>query len=132
MAATFHHAHIKSRNPRKSARWWADMFGASLLPEILFGGMLFAPVDVDGVRINITGHPPEEETRMAEPPAVPYFGLEHLGLLVDDLDGLVRRFEEQGLEVFERRPGAGGYEIAFATTPEGVCLELLQVPGGDA
>lgn len=130
MSSRFHHVHIKSREPRKSAEWWCDMFGATLLPEIDFGTMLFTPVELDGVRINITGHSPEEMARMAEPQPTPCFGLEHLGIEVDDLDAILGRFAAQGLPIFERRPGAGGYEIAYVGTPEGVVLELLfDTPG---
>ena len=126
MAHRFHHAHIKSPDPRASARWWADMFGATVLPELEFGSMLFVPVDLGGVQITISRPEPREETRAT--PALPYYGLEHLGLLTDDLDADLARFEEQGLEIYERRPGAGGLEIAFVATPDGVCLELLQAP----
>ena len=86
--------------------------------------MLFAPVELDGVRINITSPPPEEGTD--DPPPIPHYGLEHIGVLTDDLDRDLALFEEQGLELIERRPGAGGYEIAFVMAPDGVCLELLQ------
>jgi len=126
MSTTFHHVHIKARDPRESARWWAEMFGATILPEMEFGSMLFAPVELDGVRINITSPDPAEGTR--EAPEIPHYGLEHFGLVTEDLDALLARFAEQGLEVYERRPGAGGYEIAFVSNPDGVCIELLQEP----
>jgi catechol 2,3-dioxygenase-like lactoylglutathione lyase family enzyme len=51
--------------------------------------------------------------------------LEHIGIITDDLDRDLARFEEQGLEIYERRPGAGGFEIAYVATPDGVCLELM-------
>jgi catechol 2,3-dioxygenase-like lactoylglutathione lyase family enzyme len=104
------------------------MFGAEILPEMEFRSMLFVPVELDGLRINITLPDPEEGT--GDAPAVPYYGLEHVGLITDDLDADLARFEEQGLEISERRPGAGGYEIAFVATPDGVCLELMQAAEG--
>jgi catechol 2,3-dioxygenase-like lactoylglutathione lyase family enzyme len=128
MAHRFHHAHIKSKDPRAGSQWWADMFGATALPEMEFGDMLFCPVELDGVRINITTMGPGDEGRIADPPEVPHFGLEHLGLVTPDLDAVLARFEEQGLPILGRREGAGGYEIAFVITPDGVCLELLQEP----
>ena len=127
MTHRFHHAHIKSQDPRASARWWADMFGATVLPEVEFESMLFAPVELDGVRINITRPSPDEGTD--DPPSIPFFGLEHLGVTTDDLDADLARLTEQGLEIYERRAGAGGYEIAFVEAPDGVCLELLQKQG---
>ena len=129
MTHSFHHAHIKSLDPRASAAWWAGMFGAEILPELEFGSMLFCPVRLGDVQITITLPDPQEGTRDA--PGIPYYGLEHLGLLTDDLDRDVARIEEQGLPVYERRPGAGGFEIAFVGTPDGVCLELLQAPRED-
>ena len=128
MAHGFHHVHIKSTDPRSSARWWVDMFGATLLPEIEFGSMKFIPVELDGVRINITNPAPGEEDAIEDPPPIPYYGLEHLGIQTDNLDADLARFEEQGLRIYDRRPGAGGYEIAFVATPDGVTLELLQEP----
>ena len=124
MSHQFHHAHIKSKDPRASAAWWADMFGAEVLPETEFGSMLFCPVRIGETVINITRPDPDEGTRDA--PTIPYYGLEHLGLITNDLDGDLARFEAQGLEIYERRPGAGGFEIAFVATPDGACLELLQ------
>lgn len=101
------------------------MFGATILPETDFGTMVFVPVVLDGVRINITGHGPDETAVMAEPQPTPHFGLEHIGVQVDDLDAVLDKVADQGLPILERRPGAGGYDIAFVTAPDGVCLELL-------
>ena len=128
MAHGFHHVHIKSKDPRASAQWWVDMFGGTLLPEIHFESMHFIPVELDGVRINITNPAPGEGDSIDEPPSIPYYGLEHLGILTEDLDADLERFRDQGLKIYERRPGAGGYEIAFVATPDDVCLELLQAP----
>ena len=129
MAFTLHHIHIKSKDPKASALWWIDMFGGTLLPEIQFKTMLFTPVEFDGVRLNITTAAPGEDDIIGDPPPIPYLGLEHIGLETDDLDAILARFEEQGLKIYERRPGPGGYEIAFVETPDGVTLELLHHTG---
>jgi catechol 2,3-dioxygenase-like lactoylglutathione lyase family enzyme len=125
MVSRFHHAHIKSKHPRETAEWWVDMFGATIVPEFWLGSMLFTPVELDGTRINITGHPPEVAATMAEPQPIPYWGLEHFGVEVDDMDEILNRFEEQGFKIYVRRPGPEGYEIAFVDAPDGVVLELL-------
>lgn len=126
MAHGLHHIHIKSKDPRSSALWWIDMFGAIALPEIEFGPMLFVPVEFDGVRFNITTPAPGEEDSIDDPTAAPHYGLEHLGILTDDLDGDLTRFRKQGLKIYDRRPGPGGLEIAFVEAPDGVTLELMQ------
>jgi hypothetical protein len=104
------------------------MFDAEVLPELEFRDMLFIPVVVGGIQITLTGHREAERELMGDPPPVPHFGLEHIGLVVDDLDAVLERFREQDLPVLERRPGAGGFEIAFVESPDEVCLELLQAP----
>jgi catechol 2,3-dioxygenase-like lactoylglutathione lyase family enzyme len=125
MAAVFHHVHIKAKDPRATVAWWVDMFGATVVPEFEFGTTLFTPVELDGVRINITGHAPEEAEGMAEPQPLPYWGLEHIGIEVDDMDATLARFDEQGLKTHVRRPGPGIYEVAFVDAPDGLVLELL-------
>lgn len=125
MASKFHHVHIKSKKPRMSARWWEDMFGARIVPEFEFGTMLFAPVELNGLRINITGHSGDDVAVMTEPQPIPYWGLEHFGVEVDDMDAMLARFEEQGFKIHLRRPGPEGFEIAFVDAPDGVVLELL-------
>ena len=127
MSHRYHHTHIKSKDPRCSARWWAEMFGANVLPEIEFRSMLFAPVELDGVLINISSPGPDEADRTADPGSIPHYGLEHIGVITDDLDTDLTRFEEQGLQIYERRPGAG-FEIAFVEAPDVVCIELMQSP----
>jgi lactoylglutathione lyase len=129
MAHVLHHIHIKSRDPHASAAWWIDMFGGTLLPEIRFKTMLFVPVEFDGVRLNITTPGPGEDETIDDPSPIPYLGLEHIGIETDDLDRDLKRFAEQGLKIYERRPGAGGYEIAFVETPDGATLELLYMAG---
>jgi catechol 2,3-dioxygenase-like lactoylglutathione lyase family enzyme len=125
MANKFHHAHIKSKQPRETAKWWVDMFGATLVPEFSLGEMIFTPVDLDGIRIQITGHPDMDAAKMGEPQPIPYWGLEHIGIEVDDMDAILGRFEEQGFKIYVRRPGPEGYEIAFVDAPDGIVLEIL-------
>ena len=121
MAHGFHHVHIKSPNPRKTAQWWADVFDAKLLPE--HGP--FCPVELDGVLINISGVSTEEAETMAQGTAEGNFGLEHVGLTTDDLDADLARLRKHGLEIFARRD-TPTMRIAFVETPDNVRVEILQ------
>jgi catechol 2,3-dioxygenase-like lactoylglutathione lyase family enzyme len=125
MAHQFHHGHIKSPDPRKTARWWADMFGARLLPEFGSGSTLFAPIEIGGVMINISSPSAAEAEQMGQGSAALHYGLEHLGLQTDDLDADLARLREQGLEVFETRE-TPEMRIAFVETPDKVRVELIQ------
>ena len=128
MAHHFHHGHIKSRDPRKTAQWWADTFGAKLMPEHGSGATLFAPIEIDGVLINISSPSEAEAEQMGEGDAAIHYGLEHIGLATDDLDADLARLREQGLEIFEVRD-TPTMRIAFVETPESVRVELIQRTG---
>jgi catechol 2,3-dioxygenase-like lactoylglutathione lyase family enzyme len=125
MAHRFDHGHIKSRDPRSTAQWWADTFGATLLPEFGSGDVLFCPIVIGGVKINITRPAPAEAASMEPASAVPHFGLEHFGLETDDLDADLEKLRAQGLTVFEERE-TPTMKIAFVETPDTVRVELMQ------
>jgi catechol 2,3-dioxygenase-like lactoylglutathione lyase family enzyme len=129
MAYGFEHAHIKSRDPRKTAKWWADHFAARILPEIqASGGALFCPVEIGGVKINITTPRQHELSSIQEAYAGSHYGLEHLGITTEDIDADIARLRAQGLEVFEVND-TPTLKFAFVETPDGVRIELMQRKG---
>lgn len=119
MAHTFGHIHIKAKDPRKTAQWYVDMFGARPLGERDVRGALFVPVELSGVTVNISDARPGEV--MGEGDAGLHYGLEHIAINTDDLDADLARFKEQGLQVFERRE-----TMAFVEGPDNVRIELMQ------
>lgn len=123
--ASLHHIHIKAGDPHRSAAWWAETFGASVLPSFEAGGSLVAPVEVGGTRINLSRPGPADAAVTAPAPAFPHYGLEHLGLIVADLGGILDRLEQQGLSIHLRR-STEEFEVAFVSSPDGVLLELLE------
>jgi hypothetical protein len=125
MAHGFDHGHIKSKDPRKLAQWWADTFDAKLLPETGSGEVLFCPVEIDGFKINISSPSAAEAAQMDEGIVTGNFGLEHLGLTTDDLDADLATLREQGLRIFDVRE-TPTMRMAFVETPENVRLEIIQ------
>ncbi len=126
MAYGFDHAHIKCKDPRKTAKWWADNFGAKLLPEAQSpGGPLFCPIQIGGIKINITTPRPNETTTIAQGNVGPRFGLEHLGITTDNLDADLAKLKAQGLKVFEVHE-TPALRFAFVETPDNVRIELMQ------
>ena len=121
MATGMHHVHIKAKDPRKTAEWWIDMFGAKPLNEREVRGALFVPVEIGGLTINISSPRPEEADDMGPSDPTIHYGLEHVGLSVDDLDSQVSKFEALGLKVYERSGN-----MAFVEGVDGVRIELIQ------
>ena len=87
--------------------------------------MLFCPIEIDGVKINISSPGAAEAAQMDEGIVTGNFGLEHLGLVTDDLDADLARLREQGLRIFEVRESPT-MRMAFVETPENVRLEIIQ------
>ena len=128
MAHGFEHGHIKSKDPRKLAQWWADTFDAKLLPETGGGEVIFCPIEIDGFKINISSVSAADAAHMDEGIATGNFGLEHLGLTTDNLDADLATLREQGLRIFDVRESPTT-RLAFVETPENVRVELIQKLG---
>ena len=66
---------------------------------------------------------------MGEGDANTHYGLEHFGLIVEDLSAELSRLEKMGAKTLEGPMGGGqGPTIAFIQAPDNVRIELLQLP----
>jgi lactoylglutathione lyase len=131
MQFRFDHIHLRSPDPEKTAEFYRRTFGAEITrshypsssqyagsPKLsmLLGGqrILFAPT-----------HPSKPS---GAPPQAPYFGIEHIGLTVDDIDAAVAELDAKGV-TFVQRPAATatGNRNAFVRGPEDVLIEIVQL-----
>jgi len=120
---TYDHIHLRSPNPEATALYYERMFGAEVLrttqqgtPRIdlkLGGANIFIAQVSSGDGVN-------------PPPTTPYQGLDHFGLLVSGIDGIVAELKAKGA-VFTKEPTTvrPGVRVAFLRAPEGVSIELL-------
>jgi lactoylglutathione lyase len=119
---TFEHIHLRSPDPEATATFYEKMFGARIIRstqegkprvDVELGGMqvFIAPVAADA----------------AAAPTSPYQGLDHFGLTVTGIDGLVAELKAKGAEITREpvtiRPGV---RIAFLRGPEKVSIELIE------
>ena len=119
-----HHIHLLAPDPHGTARWYADMLGASMVGEAVGGSLL---VMLGGSLLKIDGS--------AEPlPAGNsgrYFGLEHFGLETNDVASIAARAAERDAAIL--RPVGAGFEgngvsdtKADIEGPERLRIELQQ------
>ena len=114
----FHHVHLYSPDPIKTADFYEKMFGATrrrpdrevdegsyAVQLVLNGAGIFIRSQKDGATI----------------PSEPVRGLEHFGLFTDDMEAAVADLRANGVEVEVRNP-----YIAFVRGPDNVRIELLQ------
>ena len=126
----FDHVHLRSADPEAMARFFETMFGAEVNrsiypPGTLYPGQLRVTMNVGGQRVLVAPKHPDDPTTPAPP--FPYFGLEHVGLTVDNVDDAVAELRAKGAEVpigpLTRSPGL---RLAFVRGPEGIMVELVQ------
>ena len=117
---TWDHVHIRTPDPEATARWFADMLGAEIVPspariDVRLGGnsIFLTPVSAgDGIN---------------PAPVTPYQGLDHFGLAVQGLDALVADLKAKGVQFSEDvRQVRSGLRVCFIRGPHGISIELLE------
>ncbi|MBN9013755.1 MAG: VOC family protein [Rhizobiales bacterium] len=117
---TWDHVHIRTPDPEATARWFADMLGAEIVPspariDVRLGGnsIFLTPVSAgDGIN---------------PAPVTPYQGLDHFGLAVQGLDALVTDLKAKGVQFSEDvRQVRPGLRVCFIRGPHGISIELLE------
>ena len=86
------HVHLKTRDPKQTAQFYVDNFGATLKGEIPGRGFR---VDLHGLQLNITG-------LIAGQNHEQHYGIEHMAVQTDDYPGTLAQLQK------ERRAHPGG------------------------
>jgi catechol 2,3-dioxygenase-like lactoylglutathione lyase family enzyme len=126
----FDHLHLRSPDPDATARFFETMFDAEATrgvypPGTLYPGQMRVSLNVGGQKILIA--PTHPHDAMTPAPAFPYYGLEHIGFTVEDLDATIAVLRAKGADVAvgPLTRDAGTY-LAFIRGPEGIMVELVQ------
>ena len=121
----FYHLHLLSRDPKATAQYYHKMFDAKIIETVQSDGKPRIDLDLQGLPIFILRAAPEEKIP-ASPPG-PYLGLDHFGLLVDNLEEVAAELKRRGAE-FAVEPHAirPGVKIAYVRGPENVRIELVE------
>ena len=128
---SYDHVHLRSHDPDAMARFFETMFGATVArgvypPGTLYPGQMRVTMKVGGQKVLIAPTHPHDPT--AGSPQFPYYGLEHIGLTVDDVDAACDELRTKGADVvigpLTRDPAT---RLAFIRGPEGIMVELVQL-----
>jgi catechol 2,3-dioxygenase-like lactoylglutathione lyase family enzyme len=121
----YDHMHLRSRDVKKTAAYYREMFDAEIVESIQSDGKPRTDLDLNGLTIFIAAVPPDATTPPA--PSEPYVGLDHFGLRVDDMDEAVADLKRRGaVFTLEPRTIRPGVRIAFVQAPDNVRIELLE------
>lgn len=126
------HIHIHAADPLATIRFYESCFGAEHLGSIPSGeGGKNHGVLLGGQLLVISAFPPGMSP--AEPPEIgdgalrSGFGVAHFGLQTSDLDGALERLREAGAQVHAEAKRTGSIRFAYATAPDGVVIELVEL-----
>src|SRR5208337_1841523 len=110
--------------------WFERMFGAEVIRATYAAGTYYPGkprvyVKLGGQTVLIAPSHHDEPTASA--PRFPYYGIEHIGLTVDDIDAAVADLRAKGAEIFVGPMDySAGTRLAFIRGPEGVMVEIVQ------
>ena len=127
MAYSFNHVHLKAPDPETTANWFVKAFAFRILSDTarVFGDRFIRCETADGFKVNISGARTDE--KLGDGDANAHWGLEHIGIDVDDLDAEIERLAGLGAELLEGPIDVPqGPRIAFVSGPNDVRIELLQ------
>ena len=133
MITSVDHIHIHSTDPVATIRFYESCLGGEHLGSIpsiesdggnqgvLLGGQLL--IISEFPRGMTPAEPPERGVAALRSG----FGVAHFGLQTSDLDGMLERLREAGAEVHDDPTRAGSIRYAYATVPDGIVIELVEL-----
>jgi catechol 2,3-dioxygenase-like lactoylglutathione lyase family enzyme len=123
----FTHVHVYASDPDATVAWFTDGLGGHVVARRQHGGYPVATdVRLGDQIVQIRGRRDEEHFADAGPRT---FGLDHVGLSVEDVDATVAALAERGIA-----PESGGSDgfhvpegVVFVKGPDGVRVEITSL-----
>jgi catechol 2,3-dioxygenase-like lactoylglutathione lyase family enzyme len=134
-AFEFDHIHIICKNPKMSANWYVEMFGADIKADTFARGAPQIFLDVGGKTIVLRGQRPGEKPSNASPiqeyadfSSHNQWGTDHFGFIYHgDLRELCEQLQDKGVSFpVALKAGVGGRALCYVAAPDGVSIELMQ------
>ncbi len=118
MAFKLNHVHLKTPDPKKTAQFYVDNLGAKIVGQAGSNGLR---LDLHGLSLNVTKFIDGQSRKQL-------YGIEHIAIDTDDLPGTVTKLKAGGARILEETSVGGGRKVCFFEGPDGVQLEVLEVP----
>ena len=118
MATEIGHVHIKTKDPKKTAQFYIDNFGATMKREVPGGNI---QLDLHGLQLNVTTI---SETQKRQQ----HLGIEHIAVQTDDYAGTLAKLRKNGARILEETENNGRH-VCWVEAPDGAQMELTEKTG---
>jgi catechol 2,3-dioxygenase-like lactoylglutathione lyase family enzyme len=116
MAMAVQHVHLKGEDPKKTAQFYIDNLGATMIAEIPGRG---CRLNLHGLQLNITGVVASQSRKQN-------YGIEHIAVDTDDYAGTMAKLKANGVRVLEEMPPNNGRRVCFLEAPDGAQVEIIE------
>ena len=117
MTLKLNHLHLKTKDPHKTAKFYVDTLGATIVNKNPNGGYR---LDLHGLSLNVSDFLVEQKREQK-------YGMEHIAIDTDELDSIVAKLKAQGIHILEQTIVSGGRRVCFFEGPDGVQLEFIEM-----
>ena len=117
MAFQLNHVHLKTTDPKRTAQWYVDNLGATIVAELGANGYR---LDLHGLSLNVTN-------MIASQTRKQLYGMEHIAIDTDEMEALVDKLKAGGVRILEETSITGGRRVCFFEGPDGVQLEFIEM-----
>ena len=131
LGLTPHHVGISVADLDAAVAWYSDMLGFRLEGHgfIETAGVKLAVVKQGDFRLELfqaPGSVPVPEARRYPDPDLFFQGTKHMALGVDDLEAVLGRLKQKGVEVVLDLLEIGGTRVAYIRDNSGILVELVE------
>ena len=116
MTLKLNHLHLKTKDPEKTAKFYVDTLGATVVNKNANGSYR---LDLHGLALNVS--------QFLEQKREQKYGMEHIAIDTDELDTIVEKLKKQGIHILEETVVSGGRRVCFFEGPDGVQLEFIEM-----
>ena len=116
MTFKMNHVHLKTKDPEKTAKFYVDTLGAKIVSQSPNGTYR---LDLHGLTLNVSEFLEQKRKQI--------YGMEHIAIDTDELDALVKKLAERGINILEQTVVSGGRRVCFFEGPDGVQLEFIEI-----
>jgi catechol 2,3-dioxygenase-like lactoylglutathione lyase family enzyme len=117
MAFKLNHLHLKTPDPQQTAQWYVDNLDATIVSDSAPNAYR---LDLHGLPLNVTGFIDGQTHQQI-------YGMEHIAVDTDDMDGVKEKLEAAGARLVEELKGSSGRRVCFFEGPQGVLFEVIEV-----